>query len=114
MCGRPTCVQHAAGAQVVEGDQHLGRILGHRIDVEPNAAPILLGQLPQVDVLQRRAGPVSVRSWRARHDDEATQKAVCRWCKQAAKPWAPPSLLSDEDDIWRSTPAQLPSHAGVV
>ena len=45
-------MQHPAVAQVVEGDEHLGCVLGHCSNVEPNAATILLRQLTQVDVLQ--------------------------------------------------------------
>lgn len=46
-------MQHSAVAQVVQGDEHLGRVLGDCCNVEANAAAILLGELTQVDVLHR-------------------------------------------------------------
>ncbi len=44
-------MQHAAVAQVVQCRKHLGRVRAHRHDVQPDAAPVLLRQLPQVYVL---------------------------------------------------------------
>ena len=48
-------VDDAAVAQVVQRGEQLRRVRAHRADVEPDAAPVLLGQLAQIDVLRAAA-----------------------------------------------------------
>ena len=48
-------VQHAAVAQVVQRPEHLRRVRPHRADVQPDAAPVLFGQLPQIQILHVHA-----------------------------------------------------------
>lgn len=51
-------MQHATVAQVVQCRKHLGRVRAHRHDVQPDAAPVLLRQLPQVYVLSNSRSSV--------------------------------------------------------
>ena len=37
--------------QVVQRPEHLRRVRAHRPDVQPDATPVLFGQLPQIQVL---------------------------------------------------------------
>lgn len=58
-------MQHPTVAQMVEGDEHLSRVLGDGCNVQADAVAILLGQLTQVDVLQmqRIEGGQSKAGW---------------------------------------------------
>lgn len=47
-------MQHPTVAQMVEGDEHLRRVLGDGCNVQADATTVLLGQLTQVYVLQRQ------------------------------------------------------------
>ena len=51
------CMEHAAVLQMVQGHQHLLGVDAHPIQVEAHTSTILLGQLPQVDVLQSSQRP---------------------------------------------------------
>lgn len=56
--GLDVSVQDTTVAQVCQGHQHLGRICPHGLNVEPDAAPVLLRQLPQIDVLHRNKSEI--------------------------------------------------------
>ena len=43
-------MQDAARFQMVEGEEHLGRIGAHGADVKPDAAAVFLRQIPQIHV----------------------------------------------------------------
>ena len=78
-------MQHSTVAQMVEGDEHLSRVLRDSGNVQANATAILLGQLAQVDVLQmQRSKCERGKAESVGSVCSASRKAKLRDAKEAA------------------------------